>query len=45
MSCGSAQVLADLMCGKTPAIRADDLSVFRYAGARDVSPDAELARA
>ena len=26
-------------------IRADDLAVFRYAGARDVSPDAELARA
>jgi len=44
MAAGSATVIADLIGGKTPAIRADDLAVFRYAGARDVSPDAELAR-
>jgi D-amino-acid dehydrogenase len=44
MAAGSATVIADLVGGKTPAIRADDLAVFRYAGARDVSPDAELAR-
>jgi len=45
MAAGSAMVIADLVGGKTPAIRADDLAVSRYAGARDVSPDAELARA
>ncbi|MEF9930276.1 MAG: D-amino acid dehydrogenase [Massilia sp.] len=45
MAAGSAMVIADLVGGKTPAIRADDLAVLRYAGARDVSPDAELARA
>jgi D-amino-acid dehydrogenase len=44
MAAGSATVIADLVGGKTPAIRADDLAVFRYAGARDVSSDAELAR-
>jgi D-amino-acid dehydrogenase len=32
MSCGSASVIADLVGGRTPAIRADDLDVFRYAG-------------
>jgi D-amino-acid dehydrogenase len=32
MSCGSASVLADLIAGRAPAIRADDLNVFRYAG-------------
>ncbi|WP_250476919.1 MULTISPECIES: D-amino acid dehydrogenase [unclassified Caballeronia] len=32
MSCGSGQLLADLMSGKQPAIRADDLSVHRYFG-------------
>jgi D-amino-acid dehydrogenase len=32
MSCGSAQLLADLISAKQPAIRADDLSVARYAG-------------
>jgi D-amino-acid dehydrogenase len=31
MSCGSAQLLADLISGKQPAIRYDDLNVFRYA--------------
>lgn len=30
MSCGSGQLLADLMSGKRPAIQADDLSVHRY---------------
>ncbi len=32
MSCGSGQLLADLMSGKQPAIQADDLSVHRYSG-------------
>jgi D-amino-acid dehydrogenase len=32
MSCGSGQLLADLMSGKQPAIKADDLSVDRYLG-------------
>ncbi|MFT4505051.1 D-amino acid dehydrogenase [Caballeronia sp. 15711] len=32
MSCGSGQLLADLMSGKQPAIQADDLSVHRYIG-------------
>ena len=45
MAAGSAMVIADLVGGKTPAIRADDLAVFRYAGARDVSADADMARA
>lgn len=30
MSCGSGQLLADLMSGKQPAIQSDDLSVHRY---------------
>jgi len=30
MACGSASVLADLMSGKNPDIRADDLAVSRY---------------
>ncbi|MCG1017772.1 MULTISPECIES: D-amino acid dehydrogenase [Burkholderiaceae] len=30
MSCGSGQLLADLMSGKRPAIQADDLSMHRY---------------
>ena len=32
MSCGSGQLLADLMSGRQPAIQADDLSVHRYLG-------------
>ncbi|MDM5181561.1 D-amino acid dehydrogenase [Massilia sp. DJPM01] len=32
MSCGSAQMLADLMSAKRPAIRFDDLSAGRYQG-------------
>ncbi|WJF91015.1 D-amino acid dehydrogenase [Paraburkholderia bonniea] len=35
MSCGSGQLLADLISGKQPAIRADDLTVHRYLGATD----------
>jgi len=35
MSCGSGQLLADLISGKMPAIQADDLSVHRYL--KDVS--------
>jgi hypothetical protein len=30
MSCGSAQLLSDLISSQRPAIRADDLAVFRY---------------
>ncbi len=32
MACGSASVIADMVSGKSPAIHADDLAVFRYAG-------------
>jgi len=32
MACGSASVIADLITGSKPVIRADDLAVFRYAG-------------
>ena len=32
MSCGSAQLLADVLSARQPAIRADDLSVARYQG-------------
>ena len=31
MSCGSGQLLSDLMSGRTPAIPYDDLSVARYS--------------
>jgi D-amino-acid dehydrogenase len=34
MSCGSGQLLADLMSGKAPAIASDDLSVYRYLDER-----------
>jgi D-amino-acid dehydrogenase len=34
MACGSARLLADVMSGRAPEIRADDLSVQRYAQAR-----------
>jgi D-amino-acid dehydrogenase len=33
MSCGSAQVLADLVAGRKPAIAAADLALVRYAAA------------
>ena len=39
MAAGSARVLADLMRGRTPAIRSDDLSVARYGrGRRAAAP-------
>ncbi|HEX5344701.1 MAG TPA: D-amino acid dehydrogenase [Duganella sp.] len=34
MSCGSAQLLSDLISSRRPAIRADDLSVSRYSSDR-----------
>ncbi|EIF30185.1 glycine/D-amino acid oxidase, deaminating [Burkholderia sp. Ch1-1] len=38
MSCGSGQLLADVMSGKQPAIKADDLSVHRYLGESGGAP-------
>jgi D-amino-acid dehydrogenase len=38
MAAGSASVIADLVSGKAPSIRADDLAVFRYAGAVASAP-------
>lgn len=32
MACGSGKLLSDLVSGRSPAIRADDLSVYRYLG-------------
>jgi D-amino-acid dehydrogenase len=34
MSCGSAQLLSDILSARRPAIRADDLSVSRYSADR-----------
>ncbi|MEH6434770.1 D-amino acid dehydrogenase [Massilia sp. DD77] len=45
MACGSASVIADLVDGKTPAIRADDLAVFRYAGTPGGAPQGGLVQA
>ncbi len=45
MACGSASVIADLVSGKKPAIRADDLAVFRYAGAEPRGLQPELVKA
>ena len=45
MACGSAAVIADLVSGKKPAIRADDLAVFRYAGTPQGSAAPELVKA
>jgi D-amino-acid dehydrogenase len=45
MACGSASVIADLVSGKVPAIHADDLAVFRYAGASSAGMRPELAKA
>jgi len=42
MSCGSAQLLADLISGKRPAIQCDDLNVFRYDKAPQVPADFSL---
>ncbi len=38
MSCGSAQMLADLMSGRRPAIRHDDLAVGRYSATPGQAP-------
>lgn len=45
MACGSASVIADLVGGRTPAIPADDLAVFRYAGAGAAAARPAIARA
>jgi D-amino-acid dehydrogenase len=45
MACGSASVIADLVSGKVPAIHADDLAVFRYAGTRPATVRPALAKA
>ncbi len=37
MATGSGQLMADLVLGRRPAIRADDLSLARYASQRDVA--------
>jgi D-amino-acid dehydrogenase len=38
MSCGSGQLLADLISGRRPAIQSDDLSVHRYLGELGSAP-------
>jgi D-amino-acid dehydrogenase len=45
MACGSASVIADLVSGRAPAIDADDLAVFRYAGARAAQERSQFAKA
>jgi len=45
MAAGSASVIADLVSGKAPQIRADDLNVFRYAGAGGGAAASALAQA
>jgi D-amino-acid dehydrogenase len=45
MACGSASVIADLVGGRVPAIHADDLAVFRYAGAAPAPMRPALAKA
>jgi len=45
MACGSASVIADLVSGKVPAIHADDLAVFRYAGSQQAAVRPALAKA
>ena len=45
VACGSAAVIADLVSGKQPAIRADDLAVFRYAGTPQLGNTPELVKA
>jgi D-amino-acid dehydrogenase len=45
MACGSASVIADLVSGKVPAIHADDLAVFRYAGSQRAAIRPALAKA
>jgi D-amino-acid dehydrogenase len=43
MACGSGQLLADLLQGRAPAIRADDLALQRYSGLKK-PPNTGLAR-
>jgi D-amino-acid dehydrogenase len=43
MSCGSARILADLISGKHPATRYDDLNVFRNANERPGPGNFELS--
>jgi len=43
MSCGSGQLLADLMSGRRPAILADDLSVARYHGGSEAQAQPAFA--
>jgi D-amino-acid dehydrogenase len=43
MSCGSAQLLADLVSGKQPAIRYDDLNVSRYANQSPAPAEFDLS--
>jgi D-amino-acid dehydrogenase len=45
MAAGSASVIADLVSGKAPAIAADDLAVFRYAGTPGAAAHPALAKA
>jgi D-amino-acid dehydrogenase len=45
MACGSASVIADLVGGRTPAIPAADLAVFRYAGAHGATGRPAIAGA
>ena len=40
----ASSVIADLVSGKAPQIRADDLAVFRYAGTPGAPGAADLAR-
>ncbi len=42
MACGSGQLLADIISGKTPAIAADDLSVMRYLTGSSAADGARL---
>lgn len=43
MSCGSGQVLADLVANHQPAIKTDDLALGRYAGSRYNKCDHKLS--
>ncbi|PMS19376.1 D-amino acid dehydrogenase small subunit [Trinickia dabaoshanensis] len=43
MSCGSGQLLADLISGRRPAIQSDDLSVHRYLGELGATPQPAYA--
>jgi len=45
MSCGSGQLLADLISGRRPAIAHDDLALQRYSGRTGANPAPRLAGA